>query len=108
MELMKARMIEFGQNRKLKVDDVDLTIINSWKRFDFTDIIIFDSRFLKATYKAKDRQHRITTQVSQTEEGNEAVLFSNKIQFRLEIKDHNAFTRIINKNVVKLKEKYPE
>lgn len=107
-ELMKKGMIDFGQKRRLKVNGTDIMIINSWKRFDFTDIIIFDSNYFKATYKAKDKKDRITTEVSSTEEGNEAVLFSSKVQLQLEIDDHSAFQRIINKNVIKLKEKYPE
>lgn len=103
MELMKSGLIDYSFKRKVKIDDVSLSIINSWKAFDFTDILIVDSNCLTITYKAETKEKRIGIQESNTEEGKEQVLFTCRTAFLVEITDPQGFKRIVNQNVAALK-----
>lgn len=105
MSLIGTNLFSFGAGRKLKVDDTELYVINSWKGLDFTDIIIFDSNYLSITYKAENKQNRIIIQESNTDKGKDRVLFTCKIIFLIEIVDTRAFRRIINQNIIALKNK---
>lgn len=105
MELLKSGLIEFGLKRKMKIDDIELSIINSWKDFDFTDIIILDPNCLAITYKAENKDKRIDIQESNMEEGKTQVLFTCKTAFLVEVVEPQGFKRIINQNVAKLKAK---
>ncbi|GEM_PF-4222271 len=105
MELMKSGLIDYSFKRKLRVDDIELSIINSWKEFDFTDIVILDSNYLTITYKAENKEKRIDIQESNMEEGKNQVLFTCKTAFLVEIVEPQAFKRIINQNVAALKVK---
>ena len=105
MALIGTDLIGFGAGRKLRVDNSELHVINSWKGLDFTDIIIFDSNYLSIIFKAENKEKRFTVQESNTEAGNNTVLFTCKIAFLIEITDTRAFRRINNKNVIELKNK---
>jgi len=102
MELLKHRLVDFRETRRLKIDDTELHIVNSWNKFDFDDIIIFDSNHLKMTYKSNNKEQRIQIKESD-QEGKTEVSFHMKSSFKIEITDSEAFYRIINQNIMKLK-----
>lgn len=105
VELWNSGLFDYGKKRKITVDDTELYIVNSWNRFDFTDIIIFDSTCLTITYKAETQDKRMDIHEYNTEAGKDQVLFSCKIAFLTHIADVNGFKRIINQNVTALKAK---
>jgi len=108
-ELMKKQHVMFYPNNLLKIDEeTNLYMINSWKHFDFTDIIIYDSSQLSVTYKAIDFSDRLKIDVLDTEEGNEHVTFSSKICLSTKIDKKEGYVRIVNKNVPKLDPKNPD
>lgn len=108
-ELMKKHHDIFYPKNLLKIDDeTNLYMINSWKHFDFTDIIIYDSNQLSVTYKALDFSDRLKIDVLDTEEGKEHVKFSSKIYLSTRIDEKDGYVRIINKNVSKLDPTNPD
>lgn len=105
MELLMKGRSAFYVNRILKVDDVDLYIVNSSKILDFEDIIVFDSQGIEITYKATNESDKINMQISGMAKGQSRIIFQSKLQFSIKIIHHDAFIRIINQNVKELKKK---
>lgn len=97
--LVGTEYLIFQPHRILRIDGTDLYIINSWEKFDFTDIIILDSKGLILKYKAKNKSDRVSIEVSGTERGSALVRFDCKICLSVKISDNNAFVRIINENI---------
>ncbi|MGY5148619.1 MAG: hypothetical protein ACW9W3_00980 [Candidatus Nitrosopumilus sp. bin_68KS] len=108
-ELMKKQHVMFYPERGLKVDDeTTLYMINSWKNFDFTDIIIYDSTQLSVIYKALDTLDVVKITISDIEEGKKAVKFSSEIKLSITLTDENGFARIVNSHISKLNPDNPD
>lgn len=105
MELWRSELFDYNKKRIITVDDIDLTVINSWNQFDFTDIVIFDSSCMNITYKAENKEKRIDIREFDTEAGKDHVSFSCKITFLVGILNPAGFRRIINDNISLLKTK---
>ncbi|MHB8546482.1 MAG: hypothetical protein ACYDAJ_06920 [Nitrosotalea sp.] len=103
MTLWNSGLFDYGKKRQIIVDDIELTVINSWHKFDFTDIVIFDSNYMTITYKAENKEKRIDIHEFDTEVGKDHVSFSCTIAFLVEILDTTGFRRITNQNTVLLK-----
>ena len=86
----------------LRIDETELDMIQSWNDFDFTDIIIYDSKQLSVTFKASDLSDRVKINVSGMEEGKEEISFHAAIHLSIKIIQKDGFVHIINNHVSKL------
>lgn len=87
----------------LLIDGIEYKIIHSWNAFPFDEIIILDSNYLPITYKAKNQAERVKFEISKLDEGEPIVGVIAKLVFSIKITDREAFLKIINDEVKKLK-----
>lgn len=88
----------------ITIDTTKLFIINSSPQFDFTEIIVFDSNGLQLSYKSKNKEDKISIEISGIEK-DPTITFVSKIPLIIKIVNPSAFVRIINENVVPLSKK---
>lgn len=105
MELIMKGNLAVFEHRILKIDDVDLYIVNSNKFLDFDEITVFDSQEMEITYKSQTQADKIIMEISGMEKGQPHVIVKSKLQFSIKINHVDAFTRIINQNVTELGKK---
>ena len=74
---------ELFKNNILEIEGSKLYIIRSWRKFNFNNVIIFDSNELEITYKSDDVESRILVEYTGTEPGTNYVVLQAKSHFYL-------------------------
>lgn len=80
----------------LKIDNQEIRTINSWKKFPFDEIIIFDSKCLNIKYQSDKKDNRLSFEIGDTKKGLKIIEIIASLKLIVNIKDAKGFIKIFN------------